>query len=342
MATVCANDIWTRSHCADIIRAGATEFRVSSAYGTTIDHMRLLTDLRAAAYGCGVSVRVGYDLNRGTKLRIMGPAPIALRAGDEFVIWNQANSGAMWFDRDVSPPLPMQGELVFGDSDLVAVVLRHRVDGLMCKAEVDGFLRPGKAVTSSVCELGLGPINPLNDGHFQVAVEAGFDFAILSFVRSSAETAMARERLDGFGGRSVQVVTKIETREALDAVDDIAAESDAVVVARGDLAIQVGFDRLALAQWRIANRAAMHDTPFLVATQAFESALTRPRPSAADVLNVAEAAAMGAAAIILGPETCANPSGPGLVRAVAAVIAATTDYGVELRIVERGEIERIF
>jgi pyruvate kinase len=212
---------------------------------------------------------------------------------------------------------------------VVLEVVRHAGQGIYgCLVTGDGVLRPRKAVTAPGVELGLGALNPENQVDLMLAAELGLEYVLLSFVRTAGEVKACRSILPS----AVRIVAKIETAEAVAHLASIVAEADAVMVARGDLALQCGYERLALLQWNIAEAAHAAGKPFIVATQVFESVIDRMIPSRADLLDLSHAVALGAAAVMLGPETCMNPEHVRAIETAQRVLTTIKAAGVTLRL----------
>ena len=335
MATACVNEFWDDVGCARAIEAGANWFRISAAYGAEQDHIALLKRLRAAAHSLSKEIVVAYDLNRGTKLRLRGPDARRVERGSRFLIGSTPDPATLSFERAPANDIHVNDLLIFGDSEL-----RVRVTGLTgrvleCEALSSGTLSPGKSVTSPDVELGLGVLNEVNRPLLRAACYSEFDYVVLSFVRTAEEVEEVRLSIERLGVHRPGLIAKIETREAISNLDKIIGAADALMVARGDLAIQVGIADLAVSQWTIAERALALSTPFVVATQVFESVLERSSPTASDVLDVAAAVGLGASAVMLGPETCKNPGWVEAIRTVRSILAATEGSEIRLSVLRR-------
>jgi pyruvate kinase len=167
---------------------------------------------------------------------------------------------------------------------------------------VGGPVSSHKGVNLPGVSIPIPSLTPKDLADLDFALGLGVDFVALSFVRSAADVRELRERIDAAGSHA-HVIAKIEKAEAVDALDDILVESDAVMVARGDLGVEIGPASVPLLQKRIILAALQRGTPVITATQMLESMIQEPEPTRAEASDVANAVLDGTSAIMLSGET---------------------------------------
>lgn len=311
-----------------VVRAGIDVARLNFSHGTADDHSRRAQEIRAAAAELGREVALLADL-QGPKIRIESFAngPIELRegapfrldtalganAGDETVV------GCAYADlpRDVAP----------GDTLLLndgAIALRvEKIEGSWIDTTVlvGGPLSNRKGINRLGGGLSAAALSDKDRADLVHAVRLEVDFIAVSFPRSAADMHEARKLVQEAGGQA-QLVAKIERAEALEALDDIIAASDAVMVARGDLGVEIGDAELPAWQKRIIAAAREKNRMVITATQMMESMITNPIPTRAEVLDVANAVMDGTDAVMLSAETASGKFPVKVVETMARVCIA--------------------
>jgi len=185
-------------------------------------------------------------------------------------------------------------------------VLRNDGRTMLAQALVDGVLRPRKTVAVKGKELPLPSPTPKDLRDMKFAVERGFDIIALSFVRRGEEVSRAREVLEDMGFEEVRLVAKVETRSAVERLEEVLNVADAVLIARGDLAAYFELEQIYAIQELILRRARVAGKPTIVATQLLESMIENPLPTRSEVVDVITAVRMGADALMLAGETAAG------------------------------------
>jgi pyruvate kinase len=292
-----------------LINTGADGLRLNLAHGTSDDHRGYLRRMHAAARRAGREVAVVADVP-GPKIRI-GPISVGearLTAGERWT-----------FDADPSPgdggrvqlELPsFRGAAKPGDPVLLgdgSVELRVlRADSSSIEAEVihGGVVRSRAGAYLPRARLNTAAFDASDRERAEVALGEGIDFLALSFVRDAVDVAAARRWLDKrHEGEEVGLIAKIERAQALKTIDGILADCDGIMVARGDLGIEVPLERLPLEQKELIGRANAAGRFAIVATQVLLSMVDSPRPTRAEVTDVANAVLDGADAIMLSEES---------------------------------------
>jgi pyruvate kinase len=303
---VCTIGPATIDRVDELIAAGMDVARVNASHGTPDERASAVERVRAASGAAGRPVAVLLDLP-GPKIRL-GDLPddaVQLVAGEPFTLHTDAQGGSTARSALVTlATLPE--ELEIGDRVLLADgAAELKVTGT-ASATVDTTVVRGGTVRSRAgvsvpSERLRGPALTERDrAEVTRALELGVDLVAQSFVRGADDVAELRALLPEDGP---PIVAKIETRPAIDAFDEILDVTDAVMIARGDLGVELPYELVPILQKRLVRRALDRGIPSIVATQMLESMVTAPRPTRAEASDVANAVFDGADAIMLSAET---------------------------------------
>jgi pyruvate kinase len=289
----------------ELVEAGMNAARLNFSHGTHEEHAERARLVRVVQEERGEPLALIADL-QGPKLRIGElPHPIMLARGDDVIV---SGDGA---DRDGSLPVSPAvigdvlepGNEVLIDDGLV----RLRVDSVergraRCKVVVGGLVSAHKGVNLPGVAIPIPSLTQKDLADLGFALELGVDFIALSFVRSAADVRDLRRLIEQAGSHA-RVIAKIEKAEAVEALDEIVAESDSVMVARGDLGVEIGPASVPLLQKRIIIRALESGKPVITATQMLESMIQHADPTRAEASDVANAILDGSSALMLSGET---------------------------------------
>ena len=314
----------------ELARYGVDVFRVNFSHGSVDEHGRRIEAVREAAERLGRFVAVMADL-QGPKIRVGGFAGrggVELKAGADFAI--DAALGASRGDTSaVSTTYSRLAEdvsagdvLVIGDGLIELEVLRTTGSRVACRVIAGGTLLPSKGINKRFGGLSAQALSPKDESDLEFACRLGVDYLAVSFPRSARDMLRARE-LVSRAGANCQLVAKVERAEAVaDAatLDDLILASDSVMVARGDLGIEIGDAALMAVQKRVIERARTLNRSVITATQMMESMVENPRPTRAEVMDVANAVADGTDAVMLSAETATGRHPVETVRTMVRVI----------------------
>jgi len=289
---------------AAVLAAGVDVARLNASHGTLEDLARRLAAVRAESAAIGRLVGVMLDLP-GPKLRVGEMADgVVLNAGSEFRIATDecvgdATRACVTYEglaADVSP-----GDRIMLDDGAIELTVVS-TDGRETVTTVvrGGPLLPHKGVNVPGVRLAVDGVTPHDLELLAWGLDAGVDLVAQSFVRSAADVVRLRAAM---GPRAVPIVAKVEKHEALLDLDAIIAATDAVMVARGDLAVETSPEAVPPAQRRIVTGCRAAGKPVVVATQMLESMVDSPRPTRAEASDVATAVFEGADAVMLSEET---------------------------------------
>jgi pyruvate kinase len=289
-----------------LFEAGVDVFRLNMAHGELDEHAAVIQRVRSISQTARRPIGVLVDL-AGPKIRLGEIAGDAIECvlDDEFVFVG----GAPRSDRELGSTYPsLVDELATGDVVMLAdgtvsmKVIEKQAGRARSVVTQAGTIRSRQGINLPGVKLRAAAMSDEDRGHARWAVEQGVDFISLSFVRAAGEVRQLRELVKGAGG-AAHVIAKIEKREALDEIDAIVREADGVMVARGDLGVEIDLARAPLEQKRIIKICREYQRPVIVATQMLESMVRSARPTRAEATDVANAILDGCDACMLSGET---------------------------------------
>ncbi|MEB2313414.1 MAG: pyruvate kinase [Sorangiineae bacterium] len=287
-----------------LVDAGMDVARLNYSHGTHEGHAHVAALVREASAAAGRPVALLQDLC-GPKIRTatVGPArvtsgeTIALRAGDA------GDAGTIAVDyAAVAEELKPGDAILLGDGRVELRVLGRRGDRLECHVQHGGELRAKMGVNLPSGRLRLDALTAKDERDLEHGLAIGVDYVALSFVKSAVDIASLKARIARLGA-VVPVIAKIETPAAVGAIEAIVAASDAVMVARGDLGVELPPETVPVLQKRIIEACRTERRPVIVATEMLQSMVAAPRPTRAEASDVAGAVFDGADAVMLSAET---------------------------------------
>ena len=288
-----------------LVESGMDAARLNFSHGSHEDHAERARQVREAQKRAGRPLALIADL-QGPKLRIGDlPGQLVLASGDEVVLSGDGTGEPG--DLPVSPPVLAEvlapGQDVLIDDGLVHLLVEDVTEGrARCKVAVGGRVDSHKGVNVPGATIPIPSLTEKDLADLEFALTIGVDYVALSFVRSAGDIRQLRELLQSAGSTAL-VIAKIEKAEALEELDAIISASDAVMVARGDLGVEIGPAAVPLVQKRIILRALEHGKPAITATQMLESMIHHADPTRAEASDVANAVLDGTSALMLSGET---------------------------------------
>ncbi len=290
---------------AALIDAGMDGARLNMSHGTHADHAERARLIREAEAAAGRPIALIADL-QGPKLRIGDlDAPVRLVRDTECVV--AAEDAAQAGDLPIAPAVIGSvlhpGVDVLIDDGRVRLVVEEMDGGrARCRVAVGGEVSSHKGVNLPGLTLPIPSLTPKDLEDLDWAIATGVDYVALSFVRSADDVRSLKTYLEEHGS-AAWVIAKIEKAEAVEALDDILAATDAVMVARGDLGVEIGAAEVPLLQKQIILSALRRGTPVITATQMLESMIHAPEPTRAEASDIANAVLDGTSALMLSGET---------------------------------------
>jgi pyruvate kinase len=290
---------------AALVEAGMDAARLNFSHATHDQHRAWADLIRNAADDAGRPLALVADL-QGPKLRVGDlERPSLLSRGEEVVIC--AEDAARDGDLPVSPAVI--GEVLTPGNDVLIDdgLVRLRVEEVehgraRCVVVVGGVVNSHKGVNLPGVPLPIPSLTPKDVSDLELALELEVDYVALSFVRKAEDVRELRQLIEQAGSHA-EVIAKIEKSEAVDAFDDILAATDAIMVARGDLGVEIGPASVPLLQKRIILRSLALGKPVITATQMLESMIEHAEPTRAEASDVANAVLDGSSALMLSGET---------------------------------------
>jgi pyruvate kinase len=288
-----------------LVAAGMDAARLNLSHGTHAEHAERARRVREAEAEAGRPVALIADL-QGPKLRIGELVePVVLRKGDDVVVCPEERCSGN--DLPIAPAVIADvlkpGHDVLIDDGLVRLRVGEVEHGRAhCEVIVGGRVSSHKGVNLPGVPLPVPSLTRKDTRDLEFALALGVDFVALSFVRSPADVRDLRALIEQAGSHA-HVIAKIEKAEAIDVLDDVLAETDAVMVARGDLGVEIGPALVPLVQKRIIQKSLERGKPVITATQMLESMVHHPEPTRAEASDVANAILDGTSAVMLSGET---------------------------------------
>jgi pyruvate kinase len=311
-----------------LIRAGLNVARLNFSHGDFTSHAERIARIRVAEKATGRRVAIMADLP-GPKMRVgkIEPEPIHLKPGESFTLTSEdivgnARRVSMSFER--LPKVVKPGDRLFLNDGLVQLVV-ERTDGneVHCKVAVGGELRSKKGLNLPGINLGISAFTDHDRACLEFALKHGVDAVSQSFVESAADIEAVRAAAKALG-KSPFIIAKIERSDALKNLDEILKATDGIMVARGDLGVEVPIEEMAILQKKLIAKASLAGKPVITATQMLESMTTSRLPTRAEATDVANAILDGTDCIMLSGESAMGKY-PEEAVAMLAKIAAYTE-----------------
>ena len=308
-----------------LLAAGVNAVRLNFSHGNAEQHAQRIAAVRAVASRTGREIGVLADLP-GPKIRIekFAEGKVQLKAGQAFALVCRADAPAgdatqvgcsyLGLPRDVGP-----GDTLLLDDGLISLRV-EKVAGDVVHTEVmtDGVLSNRKGLNRLGGGLSLGALTDEDRGHIATAAKLGVDFIAVSFCRSAADIELARE-LARAAGSDAQIVAKIERAEAIENLVEIVEAAEVIMVARGDLGVEIGYAELPGLQKKIIRESVARNRIVITATQMLQSMVDNPIPTRAEVLDVANSVIDGTDTVMLSAETASGQYPVKAVEAMASI-----------------------
>jgi pyruvate kinase len=312
---------------AALLDAGMDVARLNFSHGTHAEHERRLRLLRQLATKRGKALAVLQDL-QGPKIRtgaLAGGKPVQLRARSILTLTTRPQAGNAQVISTSFRALPREvkpgGRILLSDGAIELRVERVSGSDVVCRVIEGGELGEHQGINLPGTPLKISALTAKDRADVQFALAQGVDYLALSFVRGPEDirelkTILAR------AGRRIPVVAKLEKPEAIDRLEEILEVADAVMVARGDLGVELPPERVPVIQKHVIARANARKVPVITATQMLESMTTHSRPTRAEASDVANAVFDGSDALMLSAETAVGRYPVEAVRMMARIITA--------------------
>jgi pyruvate kinase len=316
----------------ELVDVGMNVARLNLSHGSYADHEATYQMIRTASDESGHAVGILVDL-QGPKIRLtrFGTGPVTLSLGSEFTITtrdvegNREICGTTYsgLPRDVSP-----GDTILIDDGRVALHAVEVTDtDVKTRVVVGGVLSNNKGINLPGVPVSVPAMSAKDIADLRWALHLRADLIALSFVRSASDVEQVRTVMDEENER-VPVIAKMEKPQAIDHIEEIVRAFDAIMVARGDLGVEMPLEDVPVLQKQMVEAARRNAKPAIVATQMLESMISSPRPTRAEASDVANAVLDGADAVMLSGETSVGAYPVESVQVMARIIESTEDHGL--------------
>lgn len=322
----------------ELITQGMDVARLNLAHGTSQWHSRMIKTIRELSLLLGKSVGILQDL-AGPKIRIglVQKGPVTVKPGSIFVlttrqvVGNAREVSVSYQDlpRDVRPG----DTILVGDGAIELKVLESVGENIECEVVVGGELSSHKGINLPTGTIKAPALSEEDRRDLEFGLEAGVDYVALSFVKEAEEIIKVKKIIEG-RRLTTPVVAKIERHEALDRIDAIIEAADAIMVARGDLAVETPLERVPLVQKMLIKKANAYAKPVITATQMLKSMVDNRRPTRAEASDVVNAVFDGSDAVMLSEETAVGKYPVEAVKVLSKLVLAAEsvyEYGGPLK-----------
>ena len=310
-----------------LIRTGMDAARFNFSHGSHPEHLARLNMLKAVRDAMGRPVATILD-TKGPEIRIKSfeTKTITLEPGDPFTLTTEDVTGNQGLVSVTYPQLHEElqpGQEILIDDGLVAIRV-ERIEGtnIVCTVENGGTLSANKSINIPGVHIQLPALTEKDIDDIRFGVENDFDFIAASFVRRAADVEAVRAVLHDCGGDDVKIIAKIENQEGVDNLDAILEAADGIMVARGDLGVEIPAARVPILQKQMIRKGLQQGKPVITATQMLDSMMRNPRPTRAEVSDVANAVYDGTGSVMLSGETA---GGKYPVEALTAMVGIVTE-----------------
>lgn len=293
-----------------LIRAGMNVARLNMAHGSHDYHRQTVSNIREVSLRLGIPVAILMDI-KGPEVRIgeMGPEKVILDEGQNYILTSQQVIGNKEKVFVNYPGLVKQievGEQVLIDDGLIRLEVKEKNNtDIICQVVVGGELKSHKGVNLPGTIIDLPAMTEKDKRDLTLAIEEKLDFIAASFIQKAADVLAIRAFLEEHNW-NMDIISKIESREGVKNIEEIIRVSDGIMVARGDLGVQIPTEEVPLVQKMIISRCNQAGKPVITATQMLDSMIRNPMPTRAEATDVANAIFDGTDAIMLSGETAAG------------------------------------
>ena len=316
----------------DLLQAGMNVARINFSHGVQEEHGKVIERLQQAREKMGRPLAIMLD-TRGPEVRVgrIKDGQIVLKAGQKLRIFRSEMEGS---EEGISltPPDILKGlgkgtRVLFDDGYISSHIVRSEEDAWVVELHDDGVLKAGKGVNIPNEHLNLPPLTEQDRQDILFGSEVGVDLIALSFVRKAEDILTVRRVLEEQGREDILLIAKIENAEGVQNFDSIIQVADGVMIARGDLGVEVPISQVPRLQKMMIRKAYLAGKPSVTATQMLESMIINPRPTRAEVSDVANAIFDSTSAVMLSGETAVGKYPVETVRVMRSIIAeAEADF----------------
>ncbi|MDA3846329.1 MAG: pyruvate kinase [Vallitaleaceae bacterium] len=307
---ICTMGPATEGLCEALVRGGMDGARFNFSHENHEIHLRRINEMKEAREKVGKPIPLIID-TKGPEMRI-GPLKekVTLINGNTFTLVTEEIEGdimrASISYKELYKNVHVGHSIFIDDGSINLEVLEINGTDILCRIIAGGRLSSRKGVNVPGCKTGLPFMTPRDQGDIEFALDQDFDYVALSFVSNAGDVQLVREILKNKNREDVKIISKIENREAIENIDEIIEASDSIMIARGDLGIELPVKKVPIIQKQLIKKSYSSAKPVIVATQMLESMSDNPMPTRAEVSDVANAIYDGTSVVMLSGETAAG------------------------------------
>lgn len=298
----------TEEKITEMIKAGMNVARLNFSHGTHEEHKAKIDAVKAARDALGAPVAIMLD-TKGPEIRLgsFKGGSATLETGSEFTLTTKEREGDKSGVSITFGGLPSQVEegtrILLDDGNIELSVKTATDSEIVTEVTAGGVIKTGKGVNVPNVHLDIPHLSDRDRSDLLFGIENDIDFVSASFVRSAEDVINMRKFLDYNGGHSIRIISKIENSEGVRNFSEILSKSDGIMVARGDMGVEIPFERLPGLQKRFIKECYRSGKMVITATQMLESMISHPHPTRAEITDVANAVFDGTSAVMLSGET---------------------------------------
>ena len=308
-----------------LIKEGVDVFRLNFSHGTHEDHFKVIQNVRELNKELGTKIALLQDL-QGPKIRVNEMEPnVTIERGQDLVITTKEALGNNKIVSTSYKNLPKDckvGDMILIDDGKIELKVKEvRSDEVLTEVVYGGLLKSRKGINLPFTKVSAPSLTEKDLKDLEFGLQNDVDWVALSFVRKAFDIQSMRAIIDSHKSPA-RIVAKIEKPEALSNIDEIIAETDGVMVARGDLGVEIWMEEVPMVQKMLVEKCNKAGKPVIVATQMMESMIENPRPTRAETNDVANAVMDGADALMLSAETASGKYPLEVIRSMVRTVAS--------------------
>lgn len=295
----------------ELMELGMNVCRLNFSHGDHEEHLVRINNIKKAREELDLPVAIMLD-TKGPEIRLgdFGVPQIQLAIGDKFTLTTRELEGTKDIVtvsyKELPKDVKIGGHILIDDGLVDLKIIDLTETDVITEVQNHGILKSKKGVNVPNTKINLPPITEKDKNDLLFAIEQELDFIAASFIRKADDVLDIRKILEENGGSNLQIISKIESQEGVDNLDEIIAATDGIMVARGDLGVEIKTEIMPLVQKEIIKKTSFAGKPVITATQMLDSMIRNPRPTRAEVTDVANAILDGTDAIMLSGETAAG------------------------------------
>jgi len=321
-----------------LLEAGANAARINFSHGDHKSHSETINRIKKVRKELDLPIPLILD-TKGPEIRTktLKEEPVELNKGDTFVLTTDDivgdNTRVSVTYANIAKDLKVGSTVLIDDGLIELVVEEIKGNDVVCKVINSGLLGSRKGVNLPDIHLNLPALSEKDIDDIKFGIEMEFDYIAASFIRSADDIAEIRKVLNENGGSSIKIIAKIENREGVEKLDEILEAADGVMVARGDLGVEIPLEEVPIIQKEMLRKCKEYGKLVIIATQMLESMINNPRPTRAEANDVANAIFDGTDAVMLSGETAKGSYPVEAVETmvkIASEVESSIDYKKEL------------